>query len=146
VSPISSAEPGCGRAPWIEDLDDDLAAEPCWWAGAEEEMSMTARVVDRLMTLPEELANAEVALLEAEQARADLAARLQSAEDGLLLSGTIDGKNAEQRAAQLRQATVVEREEWEAAAQHVARLKIALHRLQSEHASLRAIARCLTND
>jgi hypothetical protein len=68
---------------------------------------------------------------------------LQEREDELLTAGAIEGKNAELRAAQLREATRSVREVLEEREEVVARLKIGLHHLQAEHSSLRAIARLM---
>jgi hypothetical protein len=63
--------------------------------------------------------------------------------DRLLISGSIDGKNAEVRSAPLRHATLSERAAIDAAERLVGGAKVQLHRLQAEHSSLRAIARPL---
>lgn len=103
----------------------------------------TDTLIERLLALPGARASAELSLLEAETTRQHLQAHLTTVEDELLLSGAIDGKNCEVRAAQLRAGTVTTRERLEEATAAVARLKISVHHLQAEHASLRAVARLL---
>jgi hypothetical protein len=102
-----------------------------------------ADLISRLLALPGAIAACELELLEAETARGHLQAHLTTVEDQLLLSGAIDGKNAEQRNAQLRAATVASREQLDEALLTLARKKISLHHLQTEHSSLKAIARVL---
>jgi hypothetical protein len=101
-------------------------------------------LIERLLALPSAIAAAEAALLEAETARGHFQAHLTTVEDQLVLAGAIDGKNAETRAAQLRTGTVACREQLEEVQATHARRKISLHHLQTEHASLRAIARLLS--
>jgi hypothetical protein len=101
-------------------------------------------VVERLASLPEDLWEAERAVLDAEAARVEAQARLEDVEADLLLDPErINGKNAEQRQAQLRSLTATERAAVEERALEAARLKVSLHQLQAEHAGLRAIARLL---
>jgi hypothetical protein len=61
----------------------------------------------------------------------------------LLIEGSIDGKNAEVRTAQLRQSLVSEQADLDMAERLVTGAKVQLHRLQAEHSSLRAIARVI---
>jgi hypothetical protein len=100
-------------------------------------------VIERLRVLPGAMATAELELHAAENARLQAVRFLQQEEDALLLDGTIDGKNSEVRAAQIRQLTASVREVVEEREHVVARLKIGLRHLQAEHSSLRAIARLL---
>lgn len=100
-------------------------------------------VASRLLALPLLIADAEVQLLAAECNRRRADAALQEAEDRLLLAGGIDGKNAETRAAQLREGTHEERITVEMETDRTARLKARLHALQTEHSSLRSVARLL---
>jgi hypothetical protein len=101
------------------------------------------QLIARLLVLSGAIAAAELELLEAETAKGHLQNHLTTVEDQLLLAGALDGKNAETRAAQLRAGTVACREQLDEAAHTLARRKISLHHLQTEHASLRAIARLL---
>src|SRR5260370_790523 len=57
-------------------------------------------LIERLLVLPCAIAETERRLLDAETARANFQAHLTAVEDQLLLSGALDGHNAEQRAAQ----------------------------------------------
>jgi hypothetical protein len=101
------------------------------------------QLIERLLALPGAIAACELQLLEAERTRSHFQAHLTTVEDQLVLSGVIDGKNAETRAAQLRTGTVVCQEQLEEVRGTFARRKISLHHLQTEHASLRAVARLL---
>ncbi|AJS59885.1 hypothetical protein [Paenibacillus sp. IHBB 10380] len=67
-------------------------------------------IVNRLLSLPKEIAVAEESLLQASMQLVSAKEVLQQKEDDLLLGNKIDGKNAEIRAAQMRQNTVSERE------------------------------------
>ena len=100
-------------------------------------------IIARLLDLPGELAIAEDTLMRLDQDRRHAAHCLEDATDRLLLDGAIDGKNAELRTAQLRQALLAEQADLDMAERLVAGAKIQLHRLQNEHASLRAIARLI---
>jgi hypothetical protein len=102
-------------------------------------------VMEQLETLPLAVREAEMAVLRAEEARQAAENGLQAREDELLVSGEIDGKNADLRAAQMRQATAGERAQVEEATRQVARLKIELHYVVNQFAALRALARLLAN-
>ena len=100
-------------------------------------------LIERLLALPGAIAVCELELLEAETARGHFQAHLTTVEDQLLLGGTLDGKNAETRAAQMRTATMVCREQLDEVQATLARRKVSLHHLQTEHSSLKAIARLM---
>ncbi len=103
-------------------------------------------VIRRLLELPAEIAQAETRLLEMETAHANFAACLQLTEDRLLLTGAIDGKNAEVRSAQLREQTAATRAQVEEAQESAVRMKVALHARQNEFSALKAIARLLASN
>jgi hypothetical protein len=100
-------------------------------------------LIDRLLALPAEIAAAELTLLKFDEERRIAARGLEESSDRLLIDGAIDGKNAEVRSAQLRQATMGEQSALDMAERLVASARVQLHRLQAEHGSLRAIARVL---
>jgi hypothetical protein len=99
-------------------------------------------LVARLLALPKELGQIERDVIEAESQRRHAAGVLQSREDTLLLTD-IEGKNAEQRSARLRVATVTERLLLEHAENSLQLTKALLREVQAEHSSLRAVSRLL---
>jgi hypothetical protein len=104
-------------------------------------------LIERLDRLPAAIAEVELTLLAAEEARQEAQALLQVQEDRLLLYGEqINGRNAEVRAVQLRAETAEEQVIVEEAGRRLARLRVAWHERQAEHASLRAIARLLATE
>ncbi len=66
------------------------------------------KLAERLLELPKLIDIAENDVFAATKALEDAKANLQEQQDGLLTSGAIDGKNAEIRAAQMREETRVE--------------------------------------
>ncbi len=103
--------------------------------------------VQRLLDLPGEITQVEERLFAAEQERQVREHAVGAITDRLLLAGNIDGKNAEIREAQLRQALATEPGNPVGRLTEAERLPVflkrELHRLQNEFASLRAIARLL---
>ena len=67
------------------------------------------QVIDRLLKLPQEIEETEVALLDAQVGALAAKETVADREAELLVSGVIDGKNAETRSAQVRAATEAER-------------------------------------
>ncbi len=100
-------------------------------------------VIQRLLDLPGEMAERESELLRFEEDRRQAEVALQAATDTLLLSGLIDGKNAEVREAQVRAGTTTERAALAMEERLVASAKFRLHCLQNEFASYRSVARLL---
>ncbi|SFF22516.1 hypothetical protein SAMN04487969_11924 [Paenibacillus algorifonticola] len=97
-------------------------------------------LINRLLELPSEIAAAEDIVLQEHMLVVSAKESLQQKEDSLLLGNVIDGKNAEIRAAQVRQFTEHERE---ALADAEMRLKNAVARLgkgKDELRALRAVA------
>jgi len=101
----------------------------------------------RLQQLPKEIAAAETAVCNA-------ADKVQQAKDiltdleGSLLLGkinglAIDGKNAEQRQAQLREYTKAPREQLQARERELALVRVQLTAVQNEFKSMLALARLL---
>ncbi len=103
-------------------------------------------VIKRLRELPGEIQAQENALLEAVQHQEAYAESLSNTEAGLLLSGAIDGKNAEIRAAQMKDKTAEERAKVREAENLVANARIGLNALLNELKSLQAIARLLDRE
>lgn len=103
-------------------------------------------IINRLMALPLEIATAEAEVINA-QARVQVAKdSLATTEAELLISGKIDGKNAEQRAAQLRQETEAERAVVATTENDMAQLRAQLSRLQNEFRAMRSVARLLSSE
>lgn len=103
----------------------------------------------RLLALPLEIAEQEQEVLAAAQA-VQLAKGALADREAALLLGTQDdgnplifGKNAEQRAAMMHQATTTEREDVETAQAIVDRERISLSLLTNELSALRSICRLL---
>lgn len=96
-----------------------------------------SELIKRLVDLPAEITVAEEAVLQAHGRVMTAKEKLQWKEDALLLdkNNTIDGKNAEIRAAQLRSFTQNEREELADAEYN---LKTATSRLERLHVQLKA--------
>jgi len=107
-------------------------------------MTTRENIITRLLEMGTAIAAAETTVIDLDQVRQEAAASLQRMEDDLLLNSTlIDGKNAETRAAQLRNLTqdtrgYVQRLELQKAA-----AAVEVRRLNNEFASLRSIARLL---
>lgn len=97
-------------------------------------------IINRLLSLPKEIASAEETVITANKAVQDAKAALQNQEDGLLASGAIDGKNAEVRAAQLRSFTGEQREKVTQAEYNLIRVKNHLALLYNEFKALQAVA------
>lgn len=100
------------------------------------------RMIDRLLALPAEIAAAEDAVLEANGRVLTAKEALQAAEDALTLTpdGPINGKNAEVRAAQMRQYTEEERAELAEAEIEQKNAVARLGRARDEFRALRAVA------
>lgn len=97
-------------------------------------------VTDRLLELPGEIETAETDVFNAQlifmEAKDDYAYK----EAALYLEGKIDGKNAEVRAAQLKDFTTLERHAVTTADNQVVLARIKLNRLINEFKAYRAIA------
>ncbi len=97
-------------------------------------------IISRLMALPGEIAMQENRIIDRQVLIQVTKTELANVEAELLTSGKIDGKNAEQRAAQLKQATIEEREAVAYGETELARERAALNLLQNEFAALKAVA------
>ncbi|MBO9609194.1 MAG: hypothetical protein J7639_24785 [Paenibacillaceae bacterium] len=97
-------------------------------------------IVDRLLDLPAEIGQAEDSVIWANQVVVSAKAALQEAEDRLLTSNVIDGKNEAIRSAQLRSFTGPERESLLQAENDSIKCRSALTQLQNEFRALQAVA------
>ncbi len=97
-------------------------------------------IFKRLLELPSEIAAAEDAVLEANGQLVQAKDALQRKEDDLLLGNEIDGKNAEIRAAQMRQRTELEREDLSEAELTLKNAAVRLGKLKDELRALQAAA------
>lgn len=97
-------------------------------------------IINRLMALPNEIFAAESVLIAANEKVQEAKNALAIKEAELLTSGKIDGKNAEQRAAQLKALTEAERQAVAQAESEMPKVRAQLARLQNEFAALRAVA------
>lgn len=104
-------------------------------------------VIERLSTIPAEIAQAESKVIEAQRILQQAKDELADKEAALLLGRVegcnIDGKNAEQRSAQLRQYTETERAAVVQAEEYLTEQKAVLSRLYNELKVLQSIARLL---
>src|SRR5690606_32965103 len=97
-------------------------------------------IINRLLSLPKEIAEAEESVITANKALQDAKTGLQAREDELLTSGVIDGKNAEIRTAQLRSFTGDQREAVTQAEYDLVRVKNHLALLYNEFKALQTVA------
>lgn len=97
-------------------------------------------IIEKLAFLPAEIAGVEAGVLTAQLAVAEAKDILANKEAQLYLDGTIDGKNAEIRAAQLKEYTFAERETIVTAETKMALARIELNRLLNQFKAYRTIA------
>lgn len=97
-------------------------------------------IISRLLELPAEIAKAEQAVIEAQITLESAKNILTDAESYLLIGEKINGKNAEIRAAQLREHTKVEREAVTLAGDTLAQRSVYLRSLQNELKVLQSVA------
>lgn len=100
-------------------------------------------VIENLAKLPALIEAAEMGVLRLQEQVDESKEELKDREGDLQLKGAIDGKNAEIRAAQLRQMTKMEREEVGQYENLLAEKRIELNRLLNEFRAYRSIARLL---
>ncbi|MCM3699234.1 hypothetical protein [Paenibacillus macerans] len=97
-------------------------------------------MANRLLELPKEIAAAEDEVLSANVQLVQAKEALQLKEDGLLLGNVIDGKNAEIRAAQMRQHTERERDILSDAELNLKNAVTRLSKLKDEFRALQTVA------
>lgn len=97
-------------------------------------------IIDRLIDLPAEIEAAEKDLFDAQLAVTKARDLLAGKENQLLLDGAIDGKNAETRAAQLKELTKAERDAIATAENQLALVKMELNLKLNQFKAYRAIA------
>ncbi|WP_410771011.1 hypothetical protein [Fontibacillus sp. BL9] len=100
-------------------------------------------IANRLLQLPGEISVAEDVVLEANNQLVKAKEVLQQKEDDVLLGNLIDGKNAEIRAAQMRQHTELEREDLSEAELKLKNAAVRLGKLKDELRALQAAASLL---
>ncbi|NOU68355.1 hypothetical protein GC096_30470 [Paenibacillus sp. LMG 31461] len=102
-------------------------------------------IIARLMELPELIANAEIALINAQNNLNIARSQLTHREDGLYLGVfedegmVIDGKNAEIRSAQLRKFSAIERNEVARTEHLTMESRYKLDKLKTELKALQSI-------
>jgi predicted protein tyrosine phosphatase len=101
-------------------------------------------LIKRLMEIPGEIRHGETVLIDLMYDAQAAKDQLASKEAELLLSGAIDGKNAEIRNAQMREDTTMEREAVAEAERILALHRIDLTELQNEFKALRSISQLLS--
>mgnify|MGYP000979486856 CR=1 FL=1 len=97
-------------------------------------------IINKLASLPDLIEEQERAVINANLQVLASKDILTEAENVLILSGAIDGKNAETRNAQMRAKTVNEREGLQKAENLLSAERAKLNRLNNELAVYRAIA------
>ncbi len=100
-------------------------------------------IIQRLIGLPGEIEAAETAVIKMSQNLMEAKDALAERESFLLLSGKIDGKNAEIRSAQLRELTSAERQFVVDAENALAGVKAFLNKLRNTFEALQSIAQML---
>lgn len=105
-----------------------------------EEITDKNFLVSCLNTLPNDIYNAEIKVLEAQKGVTQAKEFLAAKEADLYAEGLIDGKNAEIRNAQLRQLTAEERSGVALAENRLAQCRINLSCLQNQFSACKAIA------
>ncbi|OAB34156.1 hypothetical protein [Paenibacillus glacialis] len=103
-------------------------------------------IVNRLLSLPAEIATAEEVVLQANATLVSAKELLQQKEDDLLLGNMIDGKNAEIRSAQMRLNTLNEREGLTDAEMELKNAVTRLGRSRDEFRALQAVTSLLKED
>jgi hypothetical protein len=94
----------------------------------------------QLSELPKQIEDAEYRVIEHYSNVQTAKENLTFKEDELMLSGVIDDKNAETRAAQMRENTTKERQELQLAENTLSKKRVALNRLNNRLAVCKAIA------
>ena len=152
--------PDCaGRGYYFENPDDPFEAERhtcdrCGGTGhvptlppaprpADREETTRELVLERLLELPGELAEAEQRVLSVSCDLLDAKRALEISEDLLLTSGEIDGRNEATRTAQLRELTRPQRDQLDRITRRQAEAQAKLRNAQAELSALRAAARLL---
>lgn len=97
-------------------------------------------LMEKLTLLPGLIEQAENEVIKANQVIQQSKEILLDREDSLRLSGVITGKNAEERTAQLRQNTQIERTAIQQTENVASGARVSLNRLQNELAICKAIA------
>lgn len=97
-------------------------------------------LINRLLQLPDLLKYAEENVIKASEAIQEAKAALLVAEDMCLVNGLIDGKNAEIRAAQLREKTSAHRTILQEKENLLSRERAALNHLANEFKALGLVA------
>lgn len=103
-------------------------------------------VIERLNALPGLIHEQEKALIAAMETQAEFENKLKAKEAELLLSGAIDGKNAEIRAAQMAEKTAAEKAGVKQAEKMVADMRVKLNAFNNEFKALQSIARLLVSE
>jgi hypothetical protein len=106
----------------------------------------TTQLITRLAQLPAEIAAAEAKAYDAAQAAAYHKQQLKLKEAQLLTSGQIEGKNAEERGANLLLKTQAEAAVLEEKDDTAGLRRLEWNALQTELSCLRSIARLLTRE
>lgn len=97
-------------------------------------------LINKLYNLPKLIEEAENKVIASNEMVLHAKALVLSIEDRLLLEGAIDGKNAEARAAQMREKTFTERRNIQPCENQLSIDRACLNRLNNELAVCKAIA------
>ncbi|KPV60754.1 hypothetical protein QJ48_04345 [Paenibacillus sp. A3] len=115
-----------------------------WLSGGDKEDVMDRQsIISKLLALPAKIAAEEDNVLQAHANLIEAKGILQQKEDSLLLGNIIDGKNAEIRAAQMREYTEDERKHLIEAELNLKNAVARLERYRDEFRALRSVAELL---
>lgn len=98
------------------------------------------QIIARLLEMPEEIYNAEIAIFDAQVQILGVKDILAAREAELYAEGKIDGKNAEIRSGQLRQLTTAERNNVATAENNLNSARITFNHLHNEFKMLQIVA------
>jgi len=98
------------------------------------------QIIARLLQMPEEIYNAEIAIFDAQVQILGVKDILAVKEAELYAEGKIDGKNAEIRSGQLRQLTTAERNNVATAENNLNSARITFNHLHNEFKMLQIVA------
>ena len=103
-------------------------------------------IIGELLEYPERLHRAELSVIEAKKRVDEIKNQIEIKRNSLLLSGVIDGKNAEVREAQIDAKLNEEKGALSVEKENLEREELSLQLVEDEYRSLLAISRILGNE
>lgn len=104
------------------------------------------RLIQRLLEMPEEIAEAEEDILRCMQRVEKTKEEMLDKEMALIRDGKIEGKNETERRANIRNLTAIERTNVSVAENDLAAYKIQFNRKMNEFSALKAVARLISKE